>query len=300
MMSSIKIQNLRKEYSNKVQALKGIDLEIQEGDFHALLGSNGAGKTTTIGILTDLVKKTSGTVEIAGIDIEKNFNQAKKLIGVVPQEMNFNIFEKVEDIVIQQAGFYGLNKKQATEKTHEILKSLSLYDKKEQISRTLSGGMKRRLMIARSLVHDPKILILDEPTAGVDVKLRHEMYEFLTDLNKKGVTILLTTHYLEEAELLCDKISIIKEGEIIISGKKEKVLNDLSTQIYLFESQNFKPQSLKNYKLSKTENKNEFQVQINKNQSLNQFLKESLAENFTFESIKPKTNRLEQLYLELT
>jgi ABC-2 type transport system ATP-binding protein len=299
-MSSIKIQNLRKEYSNKVQALKGIDLEIQEGDFHALLGSNGAGKTTTIGILTDLVKKTSGTVEIAGIDIEKNFNQAKKLIGVVPQEMNFNIFEKVEDIVIQQAGFYGLNKKQATEKTHEILKSLSLYDKKEQISRTLSGGMKRRLMIARSLVHDPKILILDEPTAGVDVKLRHEMYEFLTDLNKKGVTILLTTHYLEEAELLCDKISIIKEGEIIISGKKEKVLNDLSTQIYLFESQNFKPQSLKNYKLSKTENKNEFQVQINKNQSLNQFLKESLAENFTFESIKPKTNRLEQLYLELT
>jgi len=299
-MSSIKIQNLRKVYTNKVQALKGIDLEIQEGDFHALLGSNGAGKTTTIGILTDLVKKTSGTVKIAGIDIEKNFNQAKKLIGVVPQEMNFNIFEKVEDIVIQQAGFYGLNKKQATEKTHEILKSLSLYDKRDQISRTLSGGMKRRLMIARSLVHDPKILILDEPTAGVDVKLRHEMYEFLTDLNKKGVTILLTTHYLEEAELLCDKISIIKEGEIIISGKKEKVLNDLSTQIYLFESQNFKPQSLKNYKLSKTENKNEFQVQINKNQSLNQFLKESLAENFTFESIKPKTNRLEQLYLELT
>lgn len=299
-MSSIKIHNLNKQYPNKVQALKGIDLEIQKGDFHALLGSNGAGKTTTIGILTDLVKKTSGKVEIAGINIEKNFNQAKKLIGVVPQEMNFNIFEKVEDIVVQQAGFYGLTKDKAVEKTHEILKSLSLYDKKDQISKTLSGGMKRRLMIARSLVHDPQILILDEPTAGVDVKLRHEMYEFLTDLNKKGVTILLTTHYLEEAELLCNKISIIKEGEIIISGEKEKVLNDLSTQIYLFESKNFKPQSLKSYKLSKTENKNEFQVQINKNQSLNQFLKESLEENFIFESIKPKTNRLEQLYLELT
>jgi len=299
-MSSIKIQNLKKQYPNKVQALKGIDLEIQKGDFHALLGSNGAGKTTTIGILTDLVKKTSGTVEIAGINIEEDFNQAKKLIGVVPQEMNFNIFEKVEDIVAQQAGFYGLNKKQAILKTHEILKSLSLFDKKDHISKTLSGGMKRRLMIARSLVHDPQILILDEPTAGVDVKLRHEMYEFLIELNKKGVTILLTTHYLEEAELLCNKISIIKEGEIIISGEKEKVLNDLSTQIYLFESKNFKTQTLKNYKLSKTENKNEFQVQINKNQSLNNFIKESLEQDFIFESIKPKTNRLEQLYLELT
>jgi len=299
-MTAIKITNLKKQYQNGVEALKGINLEIQEGDFHALLGSNGAGKTTTIGILTDLVRKTSGQVSINNIDIDKDFNQAKKLIGVVPQEMNFNIFEKVEDIIIQQAGFYGLNKKQAQEKTNQLLKELSLYDKKDKVSRTLSGGMKRRLMIARGLVHSPKILILDEPTAGVDVKLRHEMYEFLIELNKKGVTILLTTHYLEEAELLCNKVSIIKNGEIIVSGQKDKVLSDLSTEIYLFESTNFQIQKLQNYKITKTENKDEFQVQISKNQSLNQFLKESLNFNFEINSIKPKSNRLEQLYLELT
>lgn len=299
-MTAIKITNLKKQYQNGVEALKGINLEIQEGDFHALLGSNGAGKTTTIGILTDLVRKTSGQVSIKNIDIDQDFNQAKKLIGVVPQEMNFNIFEKVEDIIIQQAGFYGLNKKQAQEKTNQLLKELSLYDKKDKVSRTLSGGMKRRLMIARGLVHSPKILILDEPTAGVDVKLRHEMYEFLIELNKKGVTILLTTHYLEEAELLCNKVSIIKNGEIIVSGQKDKVLSDLSTEIYLFESSNFQISKLQNYKITKTENNDEFQIQINKNQSLNQFLKDSLSFNFEINSIKPKSNRLEQLYLELT
>ena len=175
-----------------------------------------------------------------------------------------------------------------------------MYDKKDKVSRTLSGGMKRRLMIARGLVHSPKILILDEPTAGVDVKLRHEMYEFLIELNKKGVTILLTTHYLEEAELLCNKVSIIKNGEIIVSGQKDKVLSDLSTEIYLFESSNFQISKLQNYKITKTENNDEFQIQINKNQSLNQFLKDSLSFNFEINSIKPKSNRLEQLYLELT
>lgn len=299
-MSAIKIQNLCKTYKNQVQALKEINLEIQKGDFHALLGSNGAGKTTTIGILTDLVKKTSGMVEIDGINIDQDFTSAKQKIGVVPQEMNFNIFEKVEDIVMQQGGFYGLTKKESLKRTHQLLKSLSLYDKKDQISRTLSGGMKRRLMIARSLIHNPAILILDEPTAGVDVKLRHEMYDFLIDLNKQGVTILLTTHYLEEAELLCNKVSIIKDGRIIVSGDKNQVLSDLSTEIYIFETPQLPTQGLEHYTINSTENPNEYSIAFSSNQSLNQFLQDCIQKQVEIKSIKPKSNRLEQLYLELT
>lgn len=300
MKAAISIKNLTKVYNSNVKALKGINLEVEAGDFHALLGANGAGKTTTIGILTDIVNKTSGKVKIGGVDIDKDFALAKTKIGVVPQEMNFNIFEKVEDIIIQQAGYYGVPEHIAIERTHDILKKLSLYEKRHTISKMLSGGMKRRLMIARALIHNPDILILDEPTAGVDVELRHEMYEFLIELNKSGVTILLTTHYLEEAETLCNKISIIKSGEIILSDKKSKILNSLNTEYYLIESQKEISKEIKGIKLEKTQNKNEYLAKISKGQTLNQFLKTLMDNDISLNSIKPKTNRLEQLYLELT
>jgi len=300
MKSAISIKNLKKTYKSGTKALKGISLNIKKGEFHALLGANGAGKTTTIGILTDIVNKTSGTVKIHGIDIDKDFSLAKTKIGVVPQEMNFNIFEKVEDIVIQQAGYYGVPEKIAIQKTHEILKKLSLYDKRNVTSKMLSGGMKRRLMIARALVHDPQVLILDEPTAGVDVELRHDMYKFLIELNKSGVTILLTTHYLEEAESLCDNISIIKSGEVILSGEKNKILKNLNTEYYLIETNKAIDKIKFNFEFKKNSTPLEYTVKINKENPLEKVIAELINQSIKINSIKPKTNRLEQLYLELT
>ena len=240
-MSLIKIKDLKKVYdvkNKKINALNGINLDILEGDFFALLGPNGAGKTTTIGILTSLVNKTSGKVFVGGYDIDSNFLDVKKKIGIVGQEFNFNIFENVEDIIVQQAGFYGLNKSDIKQNLKFLLTSLNLEDKKNLTANTLSGGMKRRLMIARALIHNPKILILDEPTAGVDVELRHTMWKFLKKLNKeKKTTIILTTHYLEEAEELCNKIAIINKGKIIenttMKDLKKKYKNKKLEKIYL-------------------------------------------------------------------
>lgn len=214
-MSAIILQDLAKIYATGTQALKSINLEIEDGDFFALLGANGAGKTTIIGILTSIVNKTGGKVTVLGHDLDKDVDGLKSQIGVVPQEFNFNIFEKVEDIIVDQAGFYGVPKKIALERAGELMKALGLWDKRHSPARTLSGGMKRRLMVARALVHKPKILLLDEPTAGVDVELRLEMWDYLKELNASGTTIVLTTHYLEEVERLCKNVAIMKKGEIV-------------------------------------------------------------------------------------
>ena len=225
MAGALKIQNLTKTYSNGVQALKGVSLEIPEGDFFALLGPNGAGKTTIIGATTGLVNKTSGTIEVFGYDTDKQTEMAKMQIGLVGQEVNFNPFEKPINIVVNQAGYYGIPRSVAIPRAEKLLTDLGLAEKMNQNAMTLSGGMKRRLMIARALVNEPRFLILDEPTAGVDVELRRGMWEYLTGLSKRGLTILLTTHYLEEAEQLCKHVAIINKGEIVATGTMEEVLN---------------------------------------------------------------------------
>src|SRR3989338_6732073 len=225
---ALTVKNLRKVYKNGVEALKEVSLEIEEGDFFAFLGPNGAGKTTLIGIVSGLVVKTSGEVKVFGKSIDNEPQAAKISIGVVPQEVNFNFFEKVIDIVVNQAGYYGVPRKIAFERAEKELKQLDLWSKKNQPGRMLSGGMKRRLMIARALIHQPKLLILDEPTAGVDIELRHGMWKFLTELSRSGVTILLTTHYLEEAEQLCKNVAIIDRGNIVASGAIKELLADRS------------------------------------------------------------------------
>lgn len=232
----LEIQDLRKNYG-KLEVLKGVNLEVEQGDFFALLGHNGAGKTTTIGILTSLVNKTSGTVKIAGINIDENFSEARKYIGVVPQEFNFDIFSKVWDICMFQAGYYGIPKSVAEERVEFYLKKLELWDKKDAKAKELSGGMKRRLMIARALVHEPKVLVLDEPTAGVDVELRQTMWEFVNELNREGVTIILTTHYLEEVEQLCKNVAILTGGEIVKQSSVKDLLKGLDEEVFVLDLQ---------------------------------------------------------------
>lgn len=232
---ALSIGNLRKTYAGGVEALRGVSLELPPGDFYALLGPNGAGKTTVIGIVTGLVNKTAGTVSVFGDDIDRHPQAARKHIGVVPQELNFNIFEKVIDIVVNQAGYYGIPRRIALPRAEELLAQLDLYDKRNEPSRTLSGGMKRRLMIARALIHRPRLLILDEPTAGVDVELRRGMWTFLQQLTGGGTTILLTTHYLEEAEQLCRHVAIINHGEIIAAGTIRDILSRLHSETVVLE-----------------------------------------------------------------
>jgi ABC-2 type transport system ATP-binding protein len=224
MACAVAVKDLRKTYAGGVEALKGINLQIEEGDFFALLGPNGAGKTTLIGILTNLVNKTSGEATIFDASIDSQPSLAKTYIGLVPQEFNFNIFEKVIDIVTTQAGYYGIARKEALSRAEAMLKELGLWDKRNQPAQTLSGGMKRRLMIARGLIHGPRLLILDEPTAGVDVEMRHGMWDFLRKLNAEGTTIVLTTHYLEEAEALCRNIAVINKGQIIVNESMQSLL----------------------------------------------------------------------------
>src|SRR5579872_3040255 len=226
-MNALVLRHLTKTYKNGIQALKGIDLAVEEGDFFALLGPNGAGKTTAIGIVTSLVNKTSGTVEVFGHDIDRELETAKSCIGVVPQEINFNMFESLYTIVVNQAGFYGIPRSLAKQRAEKYLKQLQLWDRRNSIARSLSGGMKRRLMIARALMHEPKLLILDEPTAGVDIEIRRSMWEFLRNINERGVTIILTTHYLEEAETLCRDIAIIDGGRIVERGRMSSLLRRL-------------------------------------------------------------------------
>lgn len=240
-MSALVIKNLKKTYDTGKHALKGVDLVVEQGDVFALLGPNGAGKSTLINCTVGLVKKTSGSIEVMGTSIDGDHVTTKSNIGIVPQEFNFNIFEKVMDIVVTQAGYYGVPRKIARERAEDILKKLDLWDKRNAVSRTLSGGMKRRLMIARALVHQPKLLILDEPTAGVDVELRHGMWTFLRELNASGTTIIMTTHYLKEAEELCNKVAMIRDGEIILNGNMKDVLSKYGTDlegVYLKEISN--------------------------------------------------------------
>lgn len=233
-MRALQLQGLTKTYSNGVQALKGIDLEVEEGEFFALLGPNGAGKTTAIGIMTSLVNKTTGSVRIFGHDIDRDVSAAKSCLGLVPQEINLNLFEKVESIVVTQAGYYGIPRRQARERAEQYLRELHLWDRRDDIARTLSGGMKRRLMIARALVHEPRLLILDEPTAGVDIEIRRSMWRFLRKINSQGTTIILTTHYLEEAESLCRHVAIIDEGRIVVNDPMSQVLRKLSVETLIF------------------------------------------------------------------
>ena len=296
---ALEINSLKKVYNNNVVALKGIDLKVKKGDFYALLGPNGAGKSSTIGIIGSLVTKTSGTVSIFGNDIDEDLNRAKSLLGVVSQEINFSQFEKVYDIVITQAGFYGIPRSIAAPKVEDIFKKLGLWDKKDVQARTLSGGFKRRLMIAKALVHDPKLLILDEPTAGVDIELRREMWAFLKDLNKKGTTIILTTHYLEEAEQLCRNIGIIDRGEIVEDTNMKDLLGRLSVQGFIFDL--IDPLNeiplLHNYQL-RLEDPYTLYAAIDNKGSINDLFSQLNNLGIKIKSMRNENNRLEELFIE--
>ena len=300
-MKALSIQNLVKTYKNGVQALKGIDFEVEEGEFCALLGPNGAGKTTSIGIVTSLVTKTSGTVTVFGHDIDTELEAAKSCIGLVPQELNFNQFEKVFDIVVNQAGFYGIPRALAKQRAEKYLNQLSLWDKRDAMSRTLSGGMKRRLMIARALVHEPKLLILDEPTAGVDIEIRRSMWDFLRQINKDGISIILTTHYLEEAENLCRRVSIIDHGTIIEQGSTKDLLAKLHTETFVLNLR--KPLSalpaLPGYKAALTD-ETTIEVEVNKEQDVNALFEQLTRAGVQVLSMRNKANRLEELFIKLT
>lgn len=300
-MKALAIQNLRKTYESGQIALRGIDLEVDPGDFFALLGPNGAGKTTTIGIITSLVNKDSGTISIFDQDIDKDFPAAKTFIGVVPQEFNFNIFEKVLDILVNQAGFYGISRDLALVRAEYYLKKLGLWEKRFQSARSLSGGMKRRLMIARALVHEPKMLILDEPTAGVDIEVRRSMWSFLQELNKQGVTIILTTHNLEEAETLCRKIAIIDKGKIVENTTVKALLTRLNTEVILFDLK--KPLAEPpNILGCDTELMDETTLSVTfpKTFNLNDIFAALSENHIEVISMRNKTNRLEELFLQLT
>lgn len=298
--AALSISNLHKEYDNGFKALKGIDLNVQPGDFFALLGPNGAGKSTTISVICSLVQKTSGDVRIFDIDIDQNFSLAKREIGVVPQEFNFNQFEKVFDIVRTQAGYFGLPAVLAEERTEKYLKQLGLWDKRDQASRMLSGGMKRRLMIARALVHEPKLLILDEPTAGVDIELRRSMWEFLQEINAKGTTIILTTHYLEEAESLCRNVAIIDRGKIVQNTSTRELLRKLSREVFIFDTREeieVCPE-LEGYK-GQLIDSHSFEVEVEKHQSLNEIFTVLTKQNIHVVSMRNKANRLEELFVSM-
>ncbi|TEW53786.1 ABC transporter ATP-binding protein [Psychromonas sp. RZ22] len=298
-MNAIELTNIIKTYQGGVQALKGISLEVAEGDFYALLGPNGAGKSTTIGIISSLVNKTSGQVRVFGYDIDTQLELAKSQIGLVPQEFNFNPFEPPLQILVNQAGYYGTPRKEAYKRAEKYLKKLDLWDKRNEPARELSGGMKRRLMIARALMHQPRLLILDEPTAGVDIELRRSMWEFLTDLNKQGVTIILTTHYLEEAESLCRNIGIINKGELVINTSMKELIGRLDSEIFILDvdSSSMLPES-NDFKLSVID-ENTIELELAKAQSLNKVFELLSAQGVNVKSLRNKSNRLEELFLEL-
>ena len=300
MTIAISIQNLAKTYANGFEALKGITLEVEQGDFFALLGPNGAGKSTTIGVISTLVNKTSGSVEVFGKNVDAHVYETKLDFGVVPQEVNFSLFEKVGDIVMTQAGYYGLPRKIAVQRCEKYLRKLGLWEKRNERSRTLSGGMKRRLMIARALVHEPRLLILDEPTAGVDIELRRSMWEFLTEINNSGTTIILTTHYLEEAEQLCRNIAIIDEGKIVENTSMRKLLNELDSQVYILETTSQIPSgfdlNLNNASLEIVD-EHCFEVTVSGGLSVNDVFAVFSEAGIKIDSMRNKTNRLEQLFL---
>jgi ABC-2 type transport system ATP-binding protein len=300
-MHALEIKNLEKTYRNGVQALKGVSFNVNKGDFFGLLGPNGAGKSTTISILTSLVTKTAGTVKVFGHDIDKDFAAAKACIGVVPQEFNFNGFEKVRSIIVDHAGYYGIPRKIALERAEYYLKLLELWDKRFTVARFLSGGMKRRLMIARALVHQPRMLILDEPTAGVDIEIRRSMWKFLADLNKKGVTIILTTHYLEEAENLCRNIAIIDHGKIIEHSSTNVLLKKLARERLILYLRDIcqQPPNIEGYKIC-TIDETTLEVEVPKELGITPLITQLEAQNIFIESMRNKANRLEELFLDLT
>ncbi|MFC0180326.1 ABC transporter ATP-binding protein [Thorsellia kenyensis] len=299
MPYAIEIKSLKKTYSNGVQALKGIDLTVKKGDFYALLGPNGAGKSTTIGILTSLVNKTEGEVKIFGYDLEKEKVHAKLQLGLVPQEFNFNSFETVLQIVVNQAGFYGVNRKEATARAEKYLSQLDLWEKRNDRARMLSGGMKRRLMIARALMHDPKLLILDEPTAGVDIELRRSMWQFLQELNKEGKTIILTTHYLEEAEMLCRNIGIIQSGKLIENTSMKALLAKLQSETFIFDVSAKLIRPLEGYK-TEVLDETTLEIEVYREQGLNGIFEQFNQQNIRVLSMRNKANRLEELFVGLT
>ncbi|SDS46452.1 ABC-2 type transport system ATP-binding protein [Halopseudomonas xinjiangensis] len=300
MTAAISIKGLTKTYGNGFTALRGIDLEVKEGDFFALLGPNGAGKSTTIGILSSLVNKTAGKVRVFGHDIDTDLMAAKRCIGVVPQEFNFSQFEKTFDILVNQAGYYGIPLRQARERAEHYLKRLGLWDKRDVASRMLSGGMKRRLMIARALIHEPKLLILDEPTAGVDIEIRRSMWQFLQEINAQGVTIVLTTHYLEEAEQLCRHIAIIDQGRIIHNTSMRKLLKELHVETFLLDTRDglSAAPALDGYPCVLAD-EHTLEVQVDKEQGLNRLFIELGRQGIEVLSLRNKSNRLEELFLSL-
>ena len=299
-MKALSLRQLAKTYRTGVQALKGIDLDVEQGDFFALLGPNGAGKTTAIGIIASLVRKTSGRVEVFGHDIDTDLESAKACLGLVPQEINFNQFETVSTILVNQAGFYGMPRGEAKDRVEGLLEQLQLTDKRNAISRTLSGGMKRRLMIARALVHGPRLLILDEPTAGVDIEVRRSMWEFLRRINEDGTTIILTTHYLEEAENLCRNIAIIDEGRIIENDRMASVLRKLHSEVFVLNLR--RPiealPELPGYACAPGAD-GSLEVELNKEQNLNELFALLSARGIEVLSMRNKANRLEELFLRL-
>lgn len=299
-MKALEIDQLCKTYKNGVEALKGVSLDVEEGDFFALLGPNGAGKSTAIGIISGLVNKTSGRVSVYGDDIDSRPFEARSHIGLVPQEFNFNIFEPVGEIIINQAGYYGINRHEATKRAETYLRKLELWDKRHGQARELSGGMKRRLMIARALVHEPRLLILDEPTAGVDIEIRHSMWKFLREINTQGTTIILTTHYLEEAESLCNNIAIIDEGVTIEHTSMRKLLAKLHQEtfiLYLDREINQVPEC-GGYSLRLVDSST-LEADVGFTQNLNELYKKLSGCGIEVMSMRNKTNRLEQLFVSM-
>ena len=300
MSYALEISNLKKVYKNDVVALKGIDLKVNEGDFFALLGPNGAGKSSTIGIIGSLVNKTSGNVKIFDVDIDTNFPEAKRMLGVVAQEVNFGGFEKVLDIVVTQGGYYGIPLKEGLIKAESVMRRLGLWDKRRDQARTLSGGYKRRLMIAKALIHEPKLLILDEPTAGVDIELRREMWEFLKEINANGTTIILTTHYLEEAEQLCKNIAIIDNGEIVEDTSMKDLLSRLDVQGFVLDLDNPITEApiIDGFPM-RLDDPTTLVAAVSKDKNINNLFKLLSEKSIQVNSMRNESNRLEELFIEM-
>lgn len=298
-MNALEISGLKKTYQGGVEALKGIDLTVRQGDFFALLGPNGAGKSTTIGVISSLVNKSAGKVKVFGYDIDNQLEQAKAQLGLVPQEFNFSQFEKVSQIVIHQAGFYGVPRAEAKIRAEKYLRQLDLWDKRDMPARTLSGGMKRRLMIARALMHEPRLLILDEPTAGVDIEIRRSMWTFLKELNEQGVTIILTTHYLEEAEMLCRNIGIIDKGRLIENTSMKKLLGKLSRETFMLDlAPGSAVPNVPEFN-GRMQDERTLEVDLDKSQSLNSLFEQLSGQQVQVLSMRNKANRLEELFVSL-
>ena len=299
-MQALSVRGLTKTYRNGVQALRGVDLDVEQGVFFALLGPNGAGKTTLIGIITSLVNKTGGTASVFGYDLDRQLERAKSCIGVVPQELNFNQFESPLTIVINQAGFYGIPRAVARVRAEKYLRQLQLWDKRNGMARGLSGGMKRRLMIARALMHEPRLLVLDEPTAGVDIEIRRSMWEFLNGINASGTTIILTTHYLEEAENLCRNIAIIDNGNIVERDRMSNLLRGLHTETFVLNLRNPVAQAprVAEFELTRIDD-HTLEVAVSKEQSLNGLFAQLSAQGLDVLSMRNKVNRLEEVFMRL-